>query len=1532
MQSRREEYKTLQLIKQETPKIVRDITIKRQNTRLGSYSNIYDAIRSGDTRFFENTTHDLHEIEVAYAELKIRMVPLTFETEVCVEKLLLKQRLFTRKTDIHLLITAKERIQLMVECFVDLKKQSEYNEVFHFEAKFLVRNLRILKRQLKRKQPFFSKLPWEEMEFCFVAFLRAVHGLEEQDFLTRLVFDKNKIVEYFGRFLKNLSCETPLNNFEDLCKDYRSLKDVYSLNRILYYIDHAVDANLDEAGKLVIQRALQVMGEYLKNTFDSPHISETIENRLVAAAPKYLKDIMTSLRNSLSHAHSLAKKILMEEHERQDFFEGIRNDLKKVAVEITIIILDLKCEICREFLNKRNWERDVSPFWYETVNQAKYETEEFKQNRAILEKLKGELQTEGYEAVANFVNLEIGEMLNKENAYSNLLNTIYCIIDGNLDFSENLMEALSLGEQTVDHSEQLVEVADNIGEFSKSGVALTNEIVENAVFSAKKIKQIDRYNSKISEKKYELEINQIFQQIESFMKCEKEINTFWKNVNKKKLLHETKMKILQKLYEGDANDILPLIRELDVSGKAGKNLEEALQEKRLEDLVKQIKKINDPYDVFLKNMLEANFFINDKYIKTLKQFFKKSVPIKEDIINDFINATTQKIENYLQNRLQTLKTVATLHEIAVETIMLDVCEIYSTVTPPFDGVGLLDAQIPFLIGKNLRNYLAHGDPLIDILEYNPKVSLNCHAQSLSTMETTLFFGSEFYASPTELKESYTKGLSYALNQNELFQAIKNGNLDAVENCLSNGADAKGVTVDGKTVLHLSAAANNIDIFKLFLNDNTKIADSICQVAIAEDGRGILEFVNQFPSDFMRIALANSRIEIVDFLLKRGFDVNVPLDADGNTALHLADAATIKLLLKNIADVETKNKYHRTALHNASCTGCFEVVEELANRGANVNVETHEQLTPLHLACISGHDKIVRFLLEKGAEPNTKSLSFSTPLFYACVGGYKNCVEVLLEAKADTNSALMIAAAAGHKEIVLLLLENGVRPVNENALTLFEAALNGFEEIVEILLKAGADVDEKFDDDRTALHAAVQNGHCDVMNLLLKCGAKIDAVSKQGHTPLFAAAHNGFIEVVRLLLKNGANPNATITTKYGNRPIHSASLKGYHEIVKLLCKHKISQNDLNQALCLAAQNSQSQTARVLLANGANPEALVKMKSTTKNHVTALHNAILANDCKMVKLLLDAGATPTAISAMQLKSSKETALHFAARQGYKEIVELLVERHAELVNVGDDEGRTPIFYAMYYGHKDVVQLLLENAAEIQTSFLATAVVRNHIDVVEVLLKHHSDLIPQDDTQNQTSLLFAISKGYIDIAEVLLQHGARIEYLPQEKQYSPLHLACISGNINTVTFLLSKKANVNIEDSNGITPLHYAVRRGQENIVKSLLEHGADFTKNNKHDSILHGAVAGRNVRIAEMILEKICGDELFKGCIDVGDAEGDTPLMWAAESGLEEMVELLLKNGASVNLRNKDGKTALQWASDKENLEVVRILLENGADHL
>lgn len=103
---------------------------------------------------------------------------------------------------------------------------------------------------------------------------------------------------------------------------------------------------------LVIIRVLQAVGEYLKNTLECPKLSAITCEHLILSLPKGTRKIVIDLRNSLSHSHSLSKRMEIEKNVTEAFTLNAQNDLKKIGDVVTDILHKKKEKIITQFLQK----------------------------------------------------------------------------------------------------------------------------------------------------------------------------------------------------------------------------------------------------------------------------------------------------------------------------------------------------------------------------------------------------------------------------------------------------------------------------------------------------------------------------------------------------------------------------------------------------------------------------------------------------------------------------------------------------------------------------------------------------------------------------------------------------------------------------------------------------------------------------------------------------------------------------------------------------------------------------------------------------------------------------------------------------------------------------------------------------------------------------------------------------------------------------------------------------------------------------
>ncbi|NXA96462.1 ANKR6 protein, partial [Melanocharis versteri] len=252
--------------------------------------------------------------------------------------------------------------------------------------------------------------------------------------------------------------------------------------------------------------------------------------------------------------------------------------------------------------------------------------------------------------------------------------------------------------------------------------------------------------------------------------------------------------------------------------------------------------------------------------------------------------------------------------------------------------------------------------------------------------------------------------------------------------------------------------------------------------------------------------------------------------------------------------------------------------------------------------------------------------------------------------------LLVAAYKGQVENVVQLINRGAKvAVTKHGRTPLHLAANkGHLHVVQVLLKAGCDLDIQDDGDQTALHRAAVVGNTDIIATLIQEGCALDRQDKDGNTALHEACWHGFSQSAKVLVKAGANVLAK--NKAGNTPLH-----------------------------LACQNSHSQSTRVLLLGGS--------RADLKNNAgdTCLHVAARYNHLPIIRVLLSAFC-----SVHEKNQAGDTALHVAAALNHKKVVKLLLEAGAD-ASVVNNAGQTPLEVARQHNNPEVA-LLLTKASQV------------------------------------------------------------------------------------------------------------------------------------------------------------------------------------------------------------------------------------------
>ncbi|KAI9642631.1 hypothetical protein NHQ30_009436 [Ciborinia camelliae] len=736
-----------------------------------------------------------------------------------------------------------------------------------------------------------------------------------------------------------------------------------------------------------------------------------------------------------------------------------------------------------------------------------------------------------------------------------------------------------------------------------------------------------------------------------------------------------------------------------------------------------------------------------------------------------------------------------------------------------------------------------------------------------------------------------------------------------------------------------------------------------------------------------------------------------IDLAGRTPLHYAVMKyktnkeqenineTIPGLLKVNPEL-LKGKDGLVPLHWAVKTSNFEATKLLLNtqlHGNTINSKDCWNMTPLHFAALGGHLEIMVHLLDTRPPGYTapaldsKDLFDRTVLHVAVIGiessEYLNGADVvkkLIQKGAniqmkdrDGNKALHLAAEmearfkserdgavgkcsatadrAGRTENIAVESErtNSQDGVGKKA---FGPIMTSKDDQLRLSIESLLEREDLTVDGGSLLLWAVKNNFqtpfCVLIDSDTAMKGDIKFDTKTGRSILHLAAHAKSDIMVDKILKRWAPRDAESQTNKSDRlpqaalhidlrdttgdtALMLASREGHEAIVERLLKANPDKNIKDEfgktALILAAsQGFETIVQRLLHAEADHAEADKDIKDNAER--IALSYAVEGGYLNIVTQLLDHHANPDVVDGIPEKS----ILARAAEMGHSDIAKLLMDRGATLELKGRNDDKT-MFIAVKNGNYDIVRLFLKNRADPNEfnaeghSILSYAIVLGHAKIVELLIDQKAEIEKQSGDYKQTPLSWAAKKGSSEIIELLLTRGAELEAKDTDG-WTPLIWALKFEKPGAVKLLLGRGAVKNLL-GNGRTgqlesAMIWACKEGDVEIVDLLLDLGTNINAQDSSKKLTPLIEASRNGHegIVQILLDN-------KANVNAQNLSKSTALLEAIGQGpenLKEIVKKLLSANADINLANNMGETPLLLAVRIPNENMAKLLVKAKAD--
>jgi len=523
--------------------------------------------------------------------------------------------------------------------------------------------------------------------------------------------------------------------------------------------------------------------------------------------------------------------------------------------------------------------------------------------------------------------------------------------------------------------------------------------------------------------------------------------------------------------------------------------------------------------------------------------------------------------------------------------------------------------------------------------------------------------------------------------------------------------------------------------------------------------------------------------------------------------------------------------------------------------------------------------------------------------------------------------------------------------------------------------------------------AVEYNTAPVMKVLLEFDVHFNEKTCSNKLLILASLVKN-LSIIDALVQNGVDINQRSNSFEADSALMSAcKVKGYGQYIpqvteqnrddyiyymtKYFVDHGAIINESNKygytPLIYASKYNNFKAMKYLIEHGADINAKNNFDYSSLIYLSQHGNL------EGVKYLVENGA-----NIDDSERSGETSLMIACKNGFNDVISFLVNHNAN-INAKNSWGHTPLMYACESGDIEVVKFLLSHGAHINdknnkgdTSVLL-ACRTSHLKVMEFLILNGANIL-EIDQEGKSLIMYASMKNDIRYLQIIFeadmyQNQKELKECEQANKpyiikninhtdkfgFTALMHAVINGNKDVVKYLLDHGANISIKNNRGQTAAFFAINSSNKDIIKLLIRRDPDLI-NNKNELgaqlLLFGVKKG-NQDIVELLLElganvnhtnskgetalfhsiKICDDEIAiqlmsKGAnVNIQDINGDTPVMMAVRLDKFEscyMTKILMEHGADIHMHNNKGETPLIMSLQKPKTIVLRFLIEHGAD--
>jgi len=753
----------------------------------------------------------------------------------------------------------------------------------------------------------------------------------------------------------------------------------------------------------------------------------------------------------------------------------------------------------------------------------------------------------------------------------------------------------------------------------------------------------------------------------------------------------------------------------------------------------------------------------------------------------------------------------------------------------------------------------------------------------------------------------------------------------------------------------------LTITSLTAADAFKAIDQKQQIQLRKMSAKDISLLNEEGLSPLLYSIQSGFVTGTEILLEKGADPNSSDPFGYTALMYAVDKKDrnlIELLLTNKAEINKQNKYGSTSLIYAYQSGWQEVITFLVFSGGDPGIKDKYSKSLWQYMLENGDESLYMVLLNSEKKSDFALHRENLPLILEkrmnalllrMTDMYKKQIFDGTE-----SSLLFNSISTGNSQALTLLLKLGANIYSTDSQNrdIWDAALDsGKKDLIEVLSKEKRILEYRDGYGRTPFSRACMMEFTDAMDILYRAGGDPESRDMNDLTPYLLASRDNLLQSLKWLNDRGIRTD--VHNKFGWGGIHLAAYNNHLETLKWMDDNGISLTETDSsrdnAAVIAYVNGGRESGDWLVSRGLSLE-----ERDGKGH-TAFMRRSLDGRTEEAQLLMEAGVSlndydysgysPFILTALAhnwplSRLIRKSGGLLTDRKGQDALQYSAMNNDRDLYKFSLSQGLTPgqkdnetasaFLLAVTGGSLDVLALMLKDfpamagMSELGVPYLFHALKAGQSKIIELLVKAGAD-VDIKDSEGNTPWLLSAKKGWTESASFLESAGADTRVRDREGVNLLLY-SCRIGSKSALNYALDKNIPINSTDVDGLTALMTAINQKQMHLIKPLVDAGIDVNAVSRAGMTASHYAAQYNQAKILMALSTVKGVMM-----DESDEDSMTPLMYALENGARESALFLLKSGVcDTEKRNNDLSAAPHFAAESGMDDILKWLLKNGTD--